>query len=321
MKIKVYTEDFSSLWDRFVQDSRNGTFMQKRAFLNYHPADRFQDQSLLVFNRKEHLLAVLPAAIRKENDHKILLSHPGASHGGIIVGHNVKSSCVTEIVGSIKKYAQAEKIDAIQLKMVPRIYHKWPCDEIDFALRHHGFKIINTELATAIPLPFYHDKKADSSTLRNIRKAVKNQVEVKETPDIDGYWQVLTKNLKLRHSTKPTHSYEEIVDLMKRFKDKIKIFAAYQNNKLIAGTVVFILNERVINCFYIAHDEHYQSVRPLNLVFDYLIKWGKERNFTYLDWGISTEQGGKVLNSGLINFKEGFGGRGVLRETYRLNLS
>jgi uncharacterized protein YqeY len=321
MKIKYFTEDFSSLWDRFVQDSRNGTFMQQRTFLNYHPKDRFKDRSLLVFNDKDHLLAVVPAAIKKENDARVLFSHPGASHGGIIIGHNTKSSCVNEIVAGVKEFAQAEKFDAIQLKMMPRIYHKWPCDEIDYALRHHSFKIISTELATAIPLQFYHEKKADGTTLRNVRKAIKNKVEVKETSDIDSYWQILVRNLKDRHCAKPTHSYEEIVDLKKRFKDKIRLFAAYHKNKLIAGTVVFLLNERVINCFYIAHDDHYQAMRPLNLIFYQLIKWGIEHDYMYLDWGISTEQGGKVLNTGLINFKEGFGGRGVLRETYRINLS
>lgn len=319
MKITFFDDSDTSLWERFVQDSRNGTFMQTRKFLNYHSPGRFTDRSLLVFDKKQQLLAVIPAAIKQEQFKKILFSHPGASHGGIIIGHNIKTDCVMEIVAGVKKFAIQQKFHGIQLKMVPRIYHQWPCDEIDYALRYHGFFICSTELATVMPLQNYHEQMTDSSTKRNIRKALKNKLIVKESNHWQQYWEILCKNLKQRHDTQPTHTYQELQDLIKRFGKKIRLFGVYQHGELIGGTVVFMLNEQVINCFYIAHDEAYQQLRPLNLLFDWLIKWGKEQGYQYLDWGISTEHRGAKLNSGLINFKEGFGGRGILRETYRID--
>lgn len=89
---------------------------------------------------------------------------------------------------------------------------------------------------------------------------------------------------------------------------------------MIAGVLVFILNSRVLNCFYICHDEKFQHLRPLNLVFSHLITWGLKEGFNFVDWGISTEKKGKDVNSGLFKFKESFGGRGVLRETYKFTL-
>lgn len=38
----------------------------------------------------------------------------------------------------------------------------------------------------------------------------------------------------------------------------------------------------------------------------------------YLDFGISTEDSGKVLNEGLISQKESFGGRTVVYQTWEL---
>ena len=38
----------------------------------------------------------------------------------------------------------------------------------------------------------------------------------------------------------------------------------------------------------------------------------------YLDFGISTENGGRLLNEGLIYQKEGFGGRGVCYDAWEL---
>ena len=40
----------------------------------------------------------------------------------------------------------------------------------------------------------------------------------------------------------------------------------------------------------------------------------------YLDFGISTEAAGTILNSGLIFQKEGFGARGICYDTYLFNL-
>ena len=47
-----------------------------------------------------------------------------------------------------------------------------------------------------------------------------------------------------------------------------------------------------------------------------------ESGFTeaIFDFGISTEQGGRYLNEGLIFQKEGFGARTVVYDTYELNI-
>ena len=63
----------------------------------------------------------------------------------------------------------------------------------------------------------------------------------------------------------------------------------------------------------------------LDLLFVYLIE---ERPFatdcheppTYFDFGISTEQGGRWLNEGLIFQKEGFGARAIVYDQYTLSL-
>lgn len=67
MKITYLDESDIPLWEHFVQNSRNGTFMQQRKFLNYHPPGKFIDRSLLVFDKKQQLLAVIPAAIKKRS--------------------------------------------------------------------------------------------------------------------------------------------------------------------------------------------------------------------------------------------------------------
>ena len=54
LTVQPYIADQEAAWDRFVmQESGNGTFLQTRNFLNYHPAGRFEDASLVVTNEHE----------------------------------------------------------------------------------------------------------------------------------------------------------------------------------------------------------------------------------------------------------------------------
>lgn len=323
LKIEAYNQSYQQDWDDFVKNSRNGTFMQQRTFLNYHPPSRFMDCSLMVFNCREKLIAVLPAAQKIADQNKVFSSYPGASHGGIIVDKQFGTLDAMNLIPLLTQYCKANNFNAIEIKMVPRIYHVWPSDEIDFALRYNGFTISSSELATALPLKELVDP-FDSlieSTQRNIRKAQRLGVVVEESNDFATYWRILTDNLKQRHNAEPTHTLAEILDLKSKYPQSINLFAAYYQGEMISGVVVFLLNSRVINCFYIASNSKHQSLRSVELLFYKLISWGIKQGYYFLDWGISTENKGLRINPGLFAFKEKFGGRGVLREMYYLDLS
>ena len=49
-EVRRYTPDKASEWNRFVAQSKNGTFLFDRRFMDYH-ADRFEDCSLMVYRR------------------------------------------------------------------------------------------------------------------------------------------------------------------------------------------------------------------------------------------------------------------------------
>jgi hypothetical protein len=317
--VKRYSKELENEWEGFVRSSVNGTFMQERKFLGYHPSDRFSDHSL-IFMEDKRIIAVLSAAVVQQEDKRILYSHPGASHGGLIIEPSLSTNKCLELVSALVEYCTKAGFDYIRLKPVPRIYHSGLSDQLDFALRYSGFEIEYTELATALELkkegePFLKQAMS-SAAFRNYQRALKSGLSVIEDADINDYWTVLENKLENSHNAKPTHTLEEIKRLKALYPDRIKLFAAYKGAILTAGVLVFLLNERVINCFYIAHDDQYQQMRPLNLVFGYLMEWGGQNSFLYLDWGISTEGKGSSVNTSLFRFKESYGGHGVLRECY-----
>ena len=322
MRIITYSDELETDWDNFVQHSRNGTFMQQRNFINYHPPEKFKDCSLLFYDHQNRIIAVIPAALKQEGESSIFHSYPGASHGGIIIDHTFDTSKALTLIPLLIEHCRSLGFHAIEMKMIPRNYYFWPSDEIDFSLRYHGFSPEISELSTVLPLKEieHANRYMKKSTIRNKNKALSNGVIVKESNDYHRFWRILESNLKERHNTSPTHTYENMLNISQRYPDQVKLFTAFYHEEIIAGVLCLLLNSRVINCFYICHDEKYQHLRPLNLVFDHLIAWGLKEGFHFVDWGISTENKGKIVNTGLFNFKEGFGGRGILRETYRLTL-
>lgn len=324
-KIKVipYSETMQEEWDSFVEYSRNGTIFTTQKFLGYHPPGRFDDHSLL-FKKKGRLIAVLPAAVRDGASGKVLYSHPGSNHGGIILdmGSGIDDAC--SIVDSLINYARVNGFAQILVRNPERIYQVLPTDEIDFALLFHGFSVIQRDLSTVIPLDFFKERGRnifEESCRRAIRKAEKSGVEVMETDDYPLFWKILDANLTVRYGKNPTHSLEDIQMIKKLFPENIRFFGAYLKGLLIAGVVLFVCNRQGALAFYISDHKDYQIYRPLNLVHDRIVEWCLSQGLKFYNFGYSTENAGTGINWGLFRFKESFGGKGIIRETSLFDLT
>ena len=88
---------------------------------------------------------------------------------------------------------------------------------------------------------------------------------------------------------------------------------------MIAGTIIFEYGQ-VVHTQYMAANEEARQIGALDLTVNTVIEKYRN-NKKWLDFGISTEDGGRVLNEGLISQKEGFGGRTNVYEMWRLKLS
>ena len=74
-----------SAWDKFVESARNSHFMFYRDYMEYH-SDRFSDFSIVIFDDKDRVVALLPANINGAT----LYSHQGLTFGGFLVGEKIR---------------------------------------------------------------------------------------------------------------------------------------------------------------------------------------------------------------------------------------
>ncbi len=316
IEIERYKESLFHEWDEFVWQANNGTIFHTRKFLNYHPSERFEDHSL-IFRKDNRVIALFPATIRYEAHRKILTSHRGSSYGGIVTKFNLSIKDAFRIVETLIDYAHSNDFKGIELTPPPIIYFLRPSNYVDFALIKNGFGYRKREISSVIPLTFSESdvlKTFSSESRRAVRRGIKLGVRVYESEDYLEFYEILKRNLKMRHNVQPTHTLEELLLLKKIFPDRIKLFGAYIDNELIAGVVIFVCNERVVLAFYISHNEERQQYRGVNCLFYEIIKWAIHHRFGHLDFGIFTVD--MAPNWGLGRFKESFGAQGVFRDTF-----
>ena len=87
--ISYYTPADEEQWDKFILTrSMNGTFLQTRKFINYHPDGRFTDRSLCIRKGTELVGVVLACEIMDEGK-RTFFAHKGTTFGGISICRNI----------------------------------------------------------------------------------------------------------------------------------------------------------------------------------------------------------------------------------------
>jgi lipid II:glycine glycyltransferase (peptidoglycan interpeptide bridge formation enzyme) len=129
---------------------------------------------------------------------------------------------------------------------------------------------------------------------------------------------ILEQNLVERHGVKPVHNVDEIKLLASRFPNNIKLYASFKDEVMLAGIIIYE-SHNVAHIQYAANSTEGLKLGAQDIVEEYLIN-DRYKDKRYYDFGISTENQGRILNPGLIKFKEDFGASAVVYDVYQIVL-
>jgi hypothetical protein len=308
--VKKYHHSEKTYWDYFISEAKNATFLFYRDFMDYH-SNRFEDHSLMVF-KDEVLIAVLPANLNEG----VLHSHQGLSYGGFVLRKDSKFIEALYAFKAILVHLDSEGIKTLHLKLLPKMYHTLPSDEIDYLLFKLKAGITRRDVSSVIDYSHRLTLKS-SNRRRGIKKGVKNNLRIVANHDFGLFWQeILIPNLQRTHGASPVHTFDEITSLSIYFPKNIKQYNVYHENRLVAGATVFE-TDLVAHVQYISANETKQQLGSLDFLFNYLINEEfKEKR--YFDFGISNENKGEQINEGLNSWKESFGGRSIVHDFYEI---
>jgi hypothetical protein len=307
-----YAPSSRGAWDAFVDTSRNGTFLFRRDYMEYH-RDRFQDFSLII-TAGGHLSALFPA----NRDRDTVISHAGLTYGGLVLDRRATVGRVVAMFSAIVEMFRAEGIRTLVYKTIPTIYHRAPTEEDRYALFCLGAQVVSRDVLTAIsPISPWQPGSMRCRSWNRARRLT--GVRVGPSDDWSGYWRVLGERLREKYGISPVHSLEEITLLAAKFPDAIRLLTATINGEVAAGAVLYE-SAQVVHAQYSAGNADARAYGLLDLVLRAAIEDARIKG-KWFDFGASTQCDRKSLNDGLARYKESFGGRTVVQDSYRLDLT
>ena len=311
VEIVRYTSEHTVEWNQFVENSKNGTFLFDRNYMDYHN-DRFTDHSLM-FYVKGKLYALLPANI----DDATLYSHQGLTYGGLITDMQATAANTLMLFHVLNQYLRSVGIQRVVYKAIPWIYHQIPADEDLYAMfRECNARICSREISTTIMLQ--KDIRWSRLRRRGVQRAADNGVTVSLTDDEAAFWDVLTNNLLQKHGVRPVHSLEEIRLLRSRFNRQMPLYVAQKDGRILGGVLLYV-SQQVVHAQYSSATTEGKALGVIDAIYDRIMHHDYHE-YPYFDFGKSTENHGQILNEQLIFQKEGFGGRAVCYDTYEWTL-
>ena len=308
--IKQYQENDYENWNAFIGQAKNATFLFNRDFMDYHK-DRFRDYSLIVLDG-EKWVAVLPANVVGNE----VFSHQGLTYGGLVYDEKIKLASIIRIFKSILSFLNDNKMDKLQVKLIPSIYHQKPAEELHYALFLAKAQLIRRDSLAVIDL----SKSYSLSKIRKrgVKNGMNNGLIIKEVGGFEDFWnEILIPNLAQKHQAEPVHSLEEIKKLKALFPENIRQFNVYKNDVIVAGTTIFE-TENVAHCQYISGMEDKNELGGIDFLFHHLIS-EVFRTKRFFDFGISNENQGRRLNEGLSYWKESFGANIIVQDFYEVD--
>ncbi len=305
--VKKYEASQKLIWDAFVASAKNATFLFRRDFMDYHQ-DRFIDGSLMVY-KNEELFAILPAS-RKESQ---LISHGGLTYGSFVLQPSAKLLDSFKAFKKVLAFLSAEGIAQLEIRVIPSFYNIIPSDELEYFLFKAEAKLSKRDAIMAID--FAHELGFQKNRREGINKAKRHGLTIKIEDTCEAFWnEILVPNLKNKYDEAPVHTLAEIESLAKKFPQHIKQVNAYKEDKIVAGTTVF-LTKTTIHPQYVSANADKNAFGSLDFLYDFVIREFKEGR-RYFDFNTSSEENGKLLNSGLIFWKESCGARTFTCDTY-----
>lgn len=315
--------EHEALWDSFIDRSMNGTAFHRQQFLRYHPAERFEFHHLLFFSGAK-LVAVLPGGLREGG--RVFESPLGASYGSFVT-EDISAQMALDVVQAFEEYILRQSIEEVFLTAPPVIYQPVLTQNLEFALLYRGYAYQRHYISHAIDLrhagqPF---DRFQSVARKHVRHVTRTHPElwIEESQPaslremLAEFYPILLEN-KAKYNATPTHSLDELLRLETLLPDFMKLFLVRVGEEPIAGSLLFLANDRVTLIFYHMLRYAFEHLKPIYLLMDWVTRWSKEQGYHFVDIGVSqdTNDANPMTPAlSLIHFKEKFDSRGVLRST------
>lgn len=313
--IRKYEESDSTIWDEFLEKQAiNGTFLQSRRFLSYHPKERFKDASYMIYDAKGNLSAICPGCVINQENEKIYFSHKGSTYGGIIFNKkNYTIEKVLEIIQTLENELHNENYQEVWLKITPSIFSIEADDLLKYCLCYSGYEEYK-ELNLYVDLSKCKEEMISNlaqGKRTNVHNCEKRGLKLKKLTEYSEFVEfhdILAETLS-KYGLTPVHTVEELWNFKKeRLTEECELYGLFDTDKIIAGSMMFYFRAvQTAHTQYLCARHEYDTLSPMSYMYYCMMKEAKSMGYQKISWGIATEHLGSEINEGLAKSKEAFG--------------
>lgn len=312
MELVRYDPSLRDAWDGLVREARVGHFQFLRGYMDYH-SDRFRDASYLG-RAKGRWVAAAPGHFHGDD---AWASHKGLSYGGLVLASELQTPAVVEFHRLLSRDLRERGFRRAIWRPIPWIHHREPSEELPYLLFRQGARLVARNLSTAIDVGA--PREYQRLRRRHVRACAEAGLECRETSDLETFWPLVESRLESKYGLHPVHTLGEVRLLRDRLPENIRLYAAFQGDRMLSGCLAY-LGQPVFHLQYLHSTEEGRDLGSPDFLVDWMLR-GPARDFRWLHFGHSCEQGGNVLNEPLLFFKEGFGGRPVVLDEWECDPS
>jgi len=307
-------------WQQFLHESSNATLFHDLDFLAYHPPGRFRFHHLVACEQ-QRIRALLPGGLVDGPTGTVWRSPIGASIGGPVLGRRAGLDDTLAIVDALQHHARASNWMSIELTLPPVVYHPAIGDQIGFALFTRGFREQHRwfspmiDLSLASPGSSVAEALFEKRQIHALRSALRDGAVAEEGGvECLDHFAPLFEATYARLGARPTHTVDEVRDLLQRVPDRVRLVLARSDGAISAAVLLMQLTREVASTFYICRSpEHHDSAGSI-VAIAVLADTLRARGSRWLDLGPSASD--ETRNAGVLFFKEGLGGVGYCRSQW-----
>jgi lipid II:glycine glycyltransferase (peptidoglycan interpeptide bridge formation enzyme) len=240
---------------------------------------------------------------------------------------DIDAATALAIVWAFEDHIESLGVEEVYLTSAPVLYQPVLSQNLEFALLYSGYAYQRHYISHITQLPESGNpaEAFDPIAKRYIRRAKSHYpgVTIEEvTPErfeaaLEEFYPIIVSN-KARREATPTHSLEDLKKLNLLLPELIKLWLLRLDGELIAGSLIFLPNARVPLSFYPMMRYEFSDVRPIYLLSEVMMQWAQANGYRYFDLGVSqdtNDENPMTPALSLIEFKEKFNSRGILRST------
>jgi hypothetical protein len=251
MSIKII--DDSSLWDAFVDESREGVLFHKWKFLKI--IEKYSGYTLLpfgIFEKKDkNLFCLFPLFYHKRLGLKVVFSQPpmsGIPYIGLIMNSHYsdlkqrqKESCMNIAVNDIKS-----EIDTLGPNYVSISLGSYVRDIRPFIWNGFDISIDYTYVIDLNPPLDTIWNSFDKDCRREIRTTEKYNLSLKATDDVEKFYTIMEDRYHQQQLKFPFFGPDYLKEIIASFPDNIKLYYLYNEQDIIDLVINYEYHKRIV---------------------------------------------------------------------------